>query len=190
MLLQSSLHPPFSSQSWMAVLASKSQAVLNREGLPRFPHKINARARSGNGPSLQQERRPRWYWLSGSRCYLQCSKKMLKCSPVLEMGYPKLCNCICWGSYREVQAILYLFSIGCGFTVSLSKTAAAGKTALPYTIGCSPLPEVGSKPLWNWNLQHYIRLPPLLCILKVWFGGFFLINYSQLQFGIDILLQN
>lgn len=120
---------------------------------------------------------------------------MLKCSPVLEMWHPKLRNCTSLGSYREMLTILYLFSSGCRFTVSLPKTVLL-PAMLPYptypTGWSSPFPEGGSKPLWNWNLQHYFRLLLLLFILK---GVFFvllcfLIDSSRLQFGINILLQN
>lgn len=182
----------------MAVLASRSLAALNREGLSHhFPHKIDGRARGGNGPSLQQERQTKWCWSPGARCYLECSKKMLKRSPVLDMWYPKLCNCICLGSYRETQTILYLFSIG---MVSQS----------PYLRLCCCQQDYPTPPVLLLSLKLVVshcetetsivilRLPPLLCILKVWWGFFlvclflfcFLINYSQFQFESNILLQN
>lgn len=53
--------------------SSQSLALLNREQVSHFPHKINADTRGGNGPDPNKKEQQN-YVSHDSRFYLQCSK--------------------------------------------------------------------------------------------------------------------
>lgn len=95
-----------------------------------------------------------------------------ECSPALDMVYPELCSCICLGSCGEMQAVLQLFGIGCGFTVSLSKTLLPPRLTIPT-------PLVALLLSLNFVLSHcaaetssIISIPFIALYWKVFCFGF------------------
>lgn len=93
----------------------------------------------------------------------------MKCSPALDMVYPELCSCIYLGSCGEMQAVLQLFSIGCGFTISLSKTALPPRLTIPTPLVALLLSLNLVLSHWAAETSSIISIP----FIVLYFGRYF-----------------
>lgn len=152
--------------------SSRSLRLLNTEWVSHFSHKINESTRGGNGSgSYRKGQQNCWSWFQ-----VQLAMQQMKCSPALEMVYPELCSCICLGFYGEMQAVLQLFSIGCGFTISLSKIVLPSRLTIPT-------PLVALLMSLNLVLSHcetetssIISIP----FMALYFGKCFVLVFNEL----------
>lgn len=100
----------------------------------------------------------------------------MKCSPALDMVYPELCSCICLGSCGEMQAVLQLFSIGCGFTISLSKTALPPRLTIPTPLVALLLSLNLVLSHWAAETSSIISIP----FIVLYFGRYFVLVFNEL----------